>query len=124
MENWGINVIIALIGLTVDLTGRHDYLAMVYPLRALIFCIMVVFLIARCEQKSNAAPSLPNHFPSLAEREEARSGEMRSQLVSYDPARWVDDRAIPCDFCVCVGPPPNRAGASRSGQGDLRVGQE
>jgi hypothetical protein len=31
MEKWGINVIIALIGVVVDITGRHDYLAMVYP---------------------------------------------------------------------------------------------
>lgn len=56
MEKWGINVMIALIGLMVDLTGRHDYLAMVYPLRALILCVVVVVLIKRWEQKSEAAP--------------------------------------------------------------------
>jgi uncharacterized membrane protein YkvI len=58
MEKWGINVIIALIGVVVDITGRHDYLAMVYPLRALILCVVVVVLIIRWEQKSKAEPSL------------------------------------------------------------------
>jgi uncharacterized membrane protein YkvI len=57
MEKWGINVIIALIGVGVDITGRHDYLAMVYPLRALILCVVVVVLITRWEQKSKAEPS-------------------------------------------------------------------
>lgn len=54
MEKWGINVVIALIGVVVDVTGRHDYLAMVYPLRALILCIVVVMLIARWNEKSKA----------------------------------------------------------------------
>jgi hypothetical protein len=53
MEKWGIN---ALIGVVVDITGRHDYLAMVYPLRALILCVVVVVLITRWEQKSRAEP--------------------------------------------------------------------
>jgi uncharacterized membrane protein YkvI len=57
MEKWGVNVIIALIGIVVDITGRHDYLAMVYPLRALILCVVVVVLIARWEQKSKVEPS-------------------------------------------------------------------
>ncbi len=52
MEKWGINIIIALMGLLVDVTGRHDYLAMVYPLRALILCVLVVVLILRWNQKS------------------------------------------------------------------------
>jgi len=56
MEKWGINVIIALIGVVVDITGRHDYLAMVYPLRALILCVVVVALITRWEQKSKVEP--------------------------------------------------------------------
>jgi len=59
MEKWGINVMIALIGVVVDITNGHDYLAMVYPLRALILCVVVVALIARWEQKSKAEP-LPN----------------------------------------------------------------
>lgn len=52
MEKWGINVFIALIGLVVDITGRRDSLAMVYPLRALILCVVVVVLIVRWEHKS------------------------------------------------------------------------
>jgi uncharacterized membrane protein YkvI len=52
MEKWGINILIALIGLSVDMTGRHDYLAMVYPLRALILCIIVAALIIRWERKN------------------------------------------------------------------------
>jgi uncharacterized membrane protein YkvI len=58
MEKWGINVLIALIGVVVDVTGRHDYLAMVYPLRALILCVVVVVLIIRWEQKSRAESTL------------------------------------------------------------------
>jgi hypothetical protein len=58
MEKWGINVMIAVIGVVVDITGRRDYLAMVYSLRALILCIVVVVLIARWEYKSKVEPSL------------------------------------------------------------------
>ena len=54
MEKWGINIIIALAGLLVDVTGRHDYLAMVYPLRALILCVLVVVLILRWRKKSRS----------------------------------------------------------------------
>jgi hypothetical protein len=57
IEKWGINVIIALIGVVVDITGRHDYLAMVYPLRALILCVVVVVLIIRWQEKSRGEPS-------------------------------------------------------------------
>jgi len=53
-EKWAINVFIASVGLVVDITGRHDFLAMVYPLRALILCVLVVVLINRWEQKSKA----------------------------------------------------------------------
>ncbi len=45
MGEWSLNIVIALMGLLVDVTGRHDYLAMVYPLRALIPCVLVVLLI-------------------------------------------------------------------------------
>ncbi len=54
LEKWGINVLITLIGLVVDLTGKRDYLAMVYPLRALILCLLVVGLILRWKQKNRA----------------------------------------------------------------------
>jgi hypothetical protein len=55
MEKWGINILIATIGLLVDITGQRDYLAMVYPLRALILCIIVATLIMRWERKSKVA---------------------------------------------------------------------
>lgn len=55
MEKWGINILITLIGLVVDISGRRDYLAMVYPLRALILCIIVVVLIVRWEVKNKTA---------------------------------------------------------------------
>ncbi len=54
MEKWSLNIVIALMGLLVDVTGRHDYLAMVYPLRALILCILVVVLIFRWNKRSKA----------------------------------------------------------------------
>lgn len=55
LDKWGINVLIASIGLVVDLTGRRDYLAMIYPLRALVLCLVVVGLILRWEQKNKAS---------------------------------------------------------------------
>ena len=54
LEKWGVNIVIALVGLLVDLTGKHDYLAMVYPLRALILCVLVAALILRWNQKSRS----------------------------------------------------------------------
>jgi len=54
LEKWGTNRIIAMIGVVVDISGRHDYLAMVYPLRALILCLFVVLLITRWEPKTKA----------------------------------------------------------------------
>ncbi len=54
IEKWGINVLIAFLGLAVDLTGRRDYVAMVYPVRALALCILVVILILRWQHKSKA----------------------------------------------------------------------
>ncbi|WP_263418424.1 hypothetical protein [Terriglobus albidus] len=53
MEKWSINVLITLIGVVVDITGRRDYLAMVYPLRAFILCIAVVALILRWKRKNS-----------------------------------------------------------------------
>lgn len=62
MEKWSINILIALIGTVVDITGKQDYLAIVYPLRALILCILVVVLIARWKQKSAAEELFINHL--------------------------------------------------------------
>ena len=55
LDKWSINVLITLIGLAVDLTGKRDYLAMIYPFRALILCLLVVGLIFRWEQKNRAS---------------------------------------------------------------------
>lgn len=54
LDKWSVNILITLIGLVVDLSGKRDYLAMVYPLRALILCILVVGLILRWERKNKA----------------------------------------------------------------------
>jgi hypothetical protein len=45
---WSLNAAAALLGVIVDITGtHHDYLAMLYPLRAFVLCMMVVFLVER-----------------------------------------------------------------------------
>ena len=52
IETWSINAIAALIGVLVDITGRHDLIAMLYPLRAFILSMIIVALVARWEQKT------------------------------------------------------------------------
>jgi hypothetical protein len=48
VETWSMNAVAALMGVIVDVTGgRRDYLAMLYPLRAFLFCVIVVALIQR-----------------------------------------------------------------------------
>ena len=58
MEKWAINVLITIIGIVVDLTGRHDYLAMIYPLRGLILCLFVVSLIIRWKNNNKRLSAL------------------------------------------------------------------
>ena len=54
VETWGINAIAALMGIVVDVTGsRRDYLEMIYPLRAFLFCVIVVVLIQRWKRKND-----------------------------------------------------------------------
>jgi hypothetical protein len=53
IETWSVNAIAALIAVVIDITGSHDYIAMLYPLRAFILCMIVVALVARWEQKTN-----------------------------------------------------------------------
>lgn len=55
VETWSINAVAALIGVMLDVTGSHDYVAMLYPLRAFLLCVMIVVLVARWERKSRAA---------------------------------------------------------------------
>jgi uncharacterized membrane protein YkvI len=51
IETWGINAVAALIGVAIDVTGRHDYVAMLYPLRAFLLCMTIVVLVVRRERK-------------------------------------------------------------------------
>jgi hypothetical protein len=52
LETWGINAVAALIGVGIDVTGSHDYVAMLYPLRAFLLCTMIAVLVVRWERKS------------------------------------------------------------------------
>ena len=55
VETWGINAVAALIGVAIDVTGSHDYVAMLYPLRAFLLCMTVVVLVRRWERKTRAS---------------------------------------------------------------------
>jgi hypothetical protein len=60
IETWSVNAAAALIGVAIDLTGRRDYLAMLYPLRAFILCMIIVVLVGRWRRKTRAnLPALP-----------------------------------------------------------------
>jgi uncharacterized membrane protein YkvI len=52
VETWSINAVAALIGVVIDITGSHDYLAMLYPLRAFLLCMIIVALVARWKRRS------------------------------------------------------------------------
>ncbi len=54
VETWSITAVAALIGVAIDVTGRHDYVAMLYPLRAFILCAIIVLLVRRWKRKSMA----------------------------------------------------------------------
>jgi hypothetical protein len=58
IETWSINAVAALIGVVIDVTGSHDFVAMLYPLRAFILCMIIVVLVVRWEQKSKTNQSL------------------------------------------------------------------
>jgi hypothetical protein len=51
-ETWSINSSIGLVGVVTALTGKRDFLAMIYPLRAFILCALVVALILRWRYKN------------------------------------------------------------------------
>lgn len=59
VETWSVNAVAALIGVVIDVTGSHDYIAMLYPLRAFILCMIIVALVGRWKQKSRTSHSLP-----------------------------------------------------------------
>ena len=54
VETWSITALAALIGVVIDVTGRHDYVAMLYPLRAFLLCVLIVVLVEWWERKSSA----------------------------------------------------------------------
>ena len=58
IETWSINAVAALIGVVIDVTGSHDFVAMLYPLRAFSLCVIIVVLVGRWEQKSKTNYSL------------------------------------------------------------------
>ena len=51
-DMWVVSVVAASIGVAVDVTGKHDYVALVYPLRALVLCMLIVVLLGRWRWKS------------------------------------------------------------------------
>ena len=58
IETWSITAVAALIGVFIDVTGSHDYIAMLYPLRAFILCVIIALLVRRWEQKNKAHHAL------------------------------------------------------------------
>ena len=58
VETWGINAVAALISVVVALVNGRDYVAMLYPLRAFLLCLMIVVLVLRWERKSRAAAAV------------------------------------------------------------------
>jgi hypothetical protein len=58
IETWSVTALAALIAVVVDATGTHDYLAMLYPLRAFVLCMIIVVLVGRWEQKSKTHRTL------------------------------------------------------------------
>jgi hypothetical protein len=50
-EVWGVNILSAALGVAIAI-AKHDYVAMLYPLRACILCVVVLLLILRWRRKS------------------------------------------------------------------------
>jgi hypothetical protein len=51
VDAWSVNALAAFIGVVVDVTGQQDYVAMLYPLRAGLLCLLVVGLAVRWGRK-------------------------------------------------------------------------
>lgn len=56
-ETWSINAAAALIAIVIDITGSHNYIAMLYPLRAFILCTTIVVLVRRWQHKAKVPRS-------------------------------------------------------------------
>jgi len=52
IETWSINAVVAVMGVGIAI-ARNDYVAMLYPLRAVVLCAVVVALIARCKKRNS-----------------------------------------------------------------------
>lgn len=75
-EMWSVSAIAALIGVVIDVTGpRHDYVAVLYPLRAFTLCVIVVVLLERWKHKNKR---YQDELP-LAE-DIAQNGSARSEI--------------------------------------------
>jgi len=51
-KRWSINAVAAVIGCSSTLRELRIYLAMLYPVRALVLCLIIVVLVKRWEQKN------------------------------------------------------------------------
>jgi hypothetical protein len=51
-ETWAVNTLAALLGVIIAI-ANCDYVAMLYPLRAVVLCTVVIILIKRCERKNS-----------------------------------------------------------------------
>ncbi|MGA7156257.1 MAG: hypothetical protein WBY53_05400 [Acidobacteriaceae bacterium] len=54
LETWSINALAALLAVLIDVTGRHDYIAMLYPLRAFLLCLTIAALVLRWNHKTRS----------------------------------------------------------------------
>jgi hypothetical protein len=53
-DMWGITAMVSAIGVCIDITGmHHDYVAMLYPLRACVLSMVVLALIRRWKKKNS-----------------------------------------------------------------------
>ena len=52
IDAWSVNALAAFIGIFVDVTGNRDYIAMLYPLRAFLLCVIIVALVIRWKKRA------------------------------------------------------------------------
>lgn len=56
-ETWGVNVVAAILGVVIAVANQ-DYVAMLYPLRAVVLCTVVIVLIERCKKRNSHRSSI------------------------------------------------------------------
>ena len=52
VETWSVNALVAIMGVVIAI-ARNDYVAMLYPMRAVVLCAVVVTLIVRCKRRNS-----------------------------------------------------------------------